>query len=163
MQAELDRGERKLQQRGDLAQTQVLEVAKHDDFTKRFGQLGGRFTDNRRLRLEIKAFGWIRRRVLAFGKFIAEDEGVETFSTHVHPMKVGKNAVQPGKERAAPAVLPDFGDGVGNGAKDKILGVVVIAANTDGGAKQPVTILGDQPFGTPLRIGGDILPNLHSL
>ena len=78
-------------------------------------------------------------------------------------MKFRKDAVQPGKERAAPAVLPDLGDGMEKGTKDKILCVVIIAANTDGGAKQPVTILGDQPFGAPLRIGGDVLPNLHIL
>ena len=31
MEAELDRAERKLQQRGNLAQAQVLEIAKHSE------------------------------------------------------------------------------------------------------------------------------------
>lgn len=161
MQAELDRGQRQLQQRGNLAQAQVLEVAKHDDFAKRFGQLGGRLANNFRFRLEVEAFGWIRRGILAFGKSIAEDEGVVPFSTHVHPMKVRKYAVQPGKERAVLAVLPYLGDGMGKGTKDKILRVIVIAANADGGAEQPVAILDDQTFCPSLGICRDIFPNLH--
>ena len=71
MQTKLDRSERKLQQRGDLAQAQVLEVAKHDDFTKRFGQLGGRLADDLSFRLGIKPFRRIWREVLLLGKFIA--------------------------------------------------------------------------------------------
>ena len=69
--------------------------------------------------------------------------------------------VEPGKERAALAVLPDFGDGMGKGTKHQILCIAVVAANADGGAEQPVTILGDQPFRPVLGIDGDILPNFH--
>ena len=64
-------------------------------------------------------------------------------------------------ERASLAVLPYFGDGMGKRAEHKILRIAFIAANADGGAEQPVAILGNQPFCPVIGIGSDVLPNLH--
>ena len=80
----------------------------------------------------------------------------------VHPPEVQHDRVDPAEEAARRVKRPDLLNRLLKGAKDKLLRIGIVAAEQECGGKQPVSVLGHEPFCSVFLIFPDFLPDFHS-